>query len=59
MANLIYPGGAVVASIVLCGLMWLRQRQPRSIEHDIDNFRREREALAPRPPAETGGNPSG
>jgi hypothetical protein len=39
---------AVVISVVGCGLLYLRNRTPSSLEAGIDNFRREMQALAPR-----------
>jgi hypothetical protein len=39
---------AVVISVVGCGVLYLRNRTPSSLESGIDNFRREMQALAPR-----------
>jgi hypothetical protein len=39
---------AVVISVVGCGILYLRNRAPSSLEAGIDNFRREMQALAPR-----------
>jgi hypothetical protein len=42
---------AVVLSVVGCAIFLLRQRKPTSIEHGIDSFSREMQALAPDPSA--------
>jgi hypothetical protein len=47
VANLLYLIGAVVVSAVLCVVVWLRNRKPRSVESAIDSFQRELRALAP------------
>ena len=47
MSNLLY----LLMAFVLSGLgwlfLWLRHRQPTSVEHGIDEFNRELRALAP------------
>ena len=47
MANLLYLVGAVFVSAVLCVVVWLRSRKPKSVESAIDSFQRELRALAP------------
>jgi uncharacterized alpha-E superfamily protein len=47
MANLLYLVGAVVVSALVCVVLWMRHRQPRSVEYQIDSFQRELRALAP------------
>jgi hypothetical protein len=52
MTNLVYLGIAVVLSLVGCGVLWLRNRRPTTMEASIKDFSRELGALAPddRPP---------
>lgn len=38
---------AVVLSVVGCTVLLLRHRRPTSLEHGVDSFRRQMEALAP------------
>jgi hypothetical protein len=52
MSNLVYLGMAVVLSLVGCTVLWLRNRRPRSMEHSIEEFTRELDALAPDGPQE-------
>ena len=60
MANLLYLVGAVFAIAVICGVLYLRTRRPRSMASDIDSFRRELRALSPeRGPADRDGRRSG
>ena len=60
MANLLYLIGAVVAIAVICGVLYMRNRRPRSMDSDIDSFRRELRALSPeRLPTERDGRRSG
>ncbi|MHB8464503.1 MAG: hypothetical protein ACYDH6_20790 [Acidimicrobiales bacterium] len=47
MANLLYLVGAIVAIAVICGVLYLRNRRPRSMDSDIDSFRKELRALSP------------
>jgi hypothetical protein len=44
---LTFLAGALVASILLSLLVWLRHRKPTSMEAGIDAFNRELQALAP------------
>ena len=65
MNALMFLGIAVVLSLVGCGILWLRNRQPGSMEAHIRDFERELEALAPatgrpappRPPRPRGDEP--
>jgi hypothetical protein len=60
VANLLYLIGAVVAIAVICGVLYMRNRRPRSMDSDIDSFRRELRALSPeRLPTERDGRRSG
>lgn len=56
MTPLIYLGAAVVFIVVATLVLWMRTR-PRTptMEEQVDSFRREREAMAPRRPPP--GNP--
>lgn len=47
MTNLIYLGIAVVLSLLGCGVLWLRNRRPTTMEASIKDFSRELGALAP------------
>lgn len=47
MTNLLYLGIAVVLSVVGCGVLWLRNRRPTTMEASIKDFSRELGALAP------------
>jgi hypothetical protein len=47
MNALMFLGIAVVLSLVGCGILWMRSRQPGSMEAHIRDFERELEALAP------------
>ncbi|HEX8770204.1 MAG TPA: hypothetical protein VF711_05485 [Acidimicrobiales bacterium] len=59
MSNLVYLGIAVVLSLVGCGVLWLRNRRPTTMEASIRDFSRELGALAPDdrspPPGRQGG----
>jgi hypothetical protein len=59
VANLIYLLGAVIAIAVICGVLYVRTRRPRSMHSDIDSFRRELRALSPEKGAERDGRRSG
>ena len=52
MNALIFLGIAVVLSLVGCGILWVRSRQPGSMEAHIRDFERELNALAPGDPAD-------
>ncbi len=47
LANLAYLIGAVVLAIVIGLLVWLRHRQPKSVDANMASFRRGLSALAP------------
>jgi hypothetical protein len=60
MANLLYLLGAVMAIAIICGVLYVRNRQPRSVDFGIDSFRKELRALAPeRGPTDGDGRRSG
>ncbi len=64
MSVLIYLLVAVLISLVGSLVLWMRARQPTSMDAGIDQFRRELQALAPeRPPVRrdgrTGDEPPG
>jgi hypothetical protein len=44
---LVFLGIAVVLSLIGCGILWMRSRQPGSMEAHIRDFERELDALAP------------
>ena len=50
MTNLLYLGIAVLLSLVGSLVLWLRNRQPRSMEAGMRDFARELQALAPQAP---------
>jgi hypothetical protein len=51
MSNLLYLLIALVLSGIGWFALWVRHRQPTSVEYGIDEFNRELRALAPeRPP---------
>lgn len=47
MNALVFLGIAAVLSLIGCGILWLRSRQPGSMEAHIRDFERELDALAP------------
>jgi hypothetical protein len=47
MNALVFLGIAVVLSLIGCGVLWMRTRQPGSMEAHIRDFERELDALAP------------
>ena len=47
MNALMFLGIALVLSLIGCGILWMRSRQPGSMEAHIRDFERELEALAP------------
>ena len=66
MNALIFLGIAALLSVIGCGILWLRSRQPGSMEAHIRDFERELNALAPgnppdrqrhRPPPPRGDEP--
>ena len=50
MNALVFLGIAAVLSAVGCLVLWLRSRQPRSMDAHIRDFARELDALAPGSP---------
>jgi hypothetical protein len=54
---LVFLGIAAVLSAVGCGILWLRSRQPGSMEAHIEEFARELDALAPGAPSDKGRRP--
>lgn len=54
LANLAYLIGAVVVAAIAAVLVWLRHRQPKSVDANVASFRRGLSALAP----EDGGSSS-
>jgi len=50
MNALIFLGIAAGLSLLGCGVLWLRSRQPGSMEAHIRDFERELDALAPGSP---------
>lgn len=52
LANLAYLIGAVVLAVIAVLLVWLRHRQPRSVDANMASFRRGLSALAPDDPAQ-------
>jgi hypothetical protein len=44
---LVFLGIAVVLSLIGCAVLWMRSRQPGSMEAHIRDFERELDALAP------------
>jgi hypothetical protein len=49
LSNLAYLIGAVVVAVVLGLLVWLRHRQPKSVDANMASFRRGLSVLAPDP----------
>ena len=47
VSNLLYPLGAVVVAALLCLLVVLRHRRPKSVEANMRAFNRGLQALAP------------
>ena len=47
MSALVFLGIAVAVSVLGCMALWLRSRQPRSMDARIREFAKELEALAP------------
>lgn len=52
MSALLFLGIAVALSAIGCLVLWLRSRQPGSMEAHIRDFERELDALAPGSPAD-------
>ena len=47
MSNLAYLGAVLVLSLVGCLILWVRNREPRSMEARMREFSKELQALAP------------
>ncbi len=47
MSSLLFLGIAVVVSVIGCLVLWVRHREPRSMDAHIRDFARELDALAP------------
>ena len=47
LSNLLYLAGAVLAAVVICTVLALRHRRPKTIEADMESFSRGLRALAP------------
>ncbi|HEY2430074.1 MAG TPA: hypothetical protein VGI06_14140 [Acidimicrobiales bacterium] len=60
MANLLYLLGAIAAIAMICSVLYVRTRKPKTLEYGIDSFQRELKALSPeRRAAERDGRRSG
>jgi hypothetical protein len=53
VANLLYLIGAIAAIAVICTVLYVRTRKPRTLEYGIDSFQRELRALSPERPDRT------
>jgi hypothetical protein len=51
LANLAYLIGAVALAVIALLIVWLRHRQPRSVDANMASFRRGLSALAPDDPS--------
>jgi len=47
VSSLVFLGIALVVSLIGCLLLWVRNRQPRSMDAHIRDFARELDALSP------------
>ncbi len=47
VSNLAYLGAVIVLSLVGCLILWVRNREPRSMEARMREFSKELQALAP------------
>ena len=59
MNALLFLGIAVGLSAIGCLVLWLRSRQPGSMEAHIRDFERELDALAPGTPLDRAAPPAG
>jgi hypothetical protein len=57
LANLAYLIGAVVVAAIAVLLVWLKHRQPRSVDANMASFRRGLSALAPDDPERAAARP--
>ena len=53
MSSIVFLLAAVVLSVIGSALFLLRHRKPTSLEHGIDSFSREMDALSPNRPTDT------
>ena len=51
MTSILFLLAALVLSVIGCAVFLLRHRKPSSLEHGIDSFSREMDALSPDRPA--------
>jgi hypothetical protein len=51
VSGLVFLLVALLLSVVGSLALWLRHREPTSVERSVDDFSREMHALAPPPPA--------
>ena len=58
MSGLVFLLAALGLSVVGSIVLWLRHRQPTSLEQGIDDFSREMQALAPERTSRPGGRPT-
>ena len=56
LSNLLYPLVALVVAALLCGVVVLRHRRPKSVEANMKAFNKGLQALAPEPPKAAGIN---
>jgi hypothetical protein len=59
VSALLFLGIAVAVSLVGCTVLWLKSRQPHSMEAHIREFTRSLRALAPEDPADAPGRRPG
>ena len=52
MSGLVFLLAALALSVIGSVVLWLRHRQPTSMEQGIDDFSREMQALAPERPSD-------
>jgi hypothetical protein len=50
VSNLVYLIGAMAAIAVICSVLYVRTRKPKTMEYGIDSFQRELRALSPERP---------
>lgn len=58
MSNLAFLGLVLVLSAIGCAGLWLRHRQPNTMEAQMDAFARELRAMAPESHAGRGRRPA-
>jgi hypothetical protein len=57
VSGLIFPLLAILLSAGGSVLLWLRHRDPTSLDHGVDEFKQEMQALAPEPGRRPGSRP--